>query len=57
MDKDLVTELYESDAASALTNRAARKIESLEAQLAKAIKMLEVLNVSSVVLAEIKGDK
>lgn len=57
MDKDLVTELYESDAASALTNRAARKIESSEAQLAKAIKMLEVLNVSSVVLAEIKGDK
>jgi hypothetical protein len=57
MDKGLVTELYESDAASALTNRAARKIESLEAQLAKAIKMLEVLNVSSVVLAEIKGDK
>jgi hypothetical protein len=57
MDKGLVTELYESDAASALTNRAARKIESLEAQLANAIKMLEVLNVSSVVLAEIKGDK
>ncbi|ONF42586.1 hypothetical protein BTO32_15375 [Marinobacter lutaoensis] len=36
-DKALIEQLWESDAASALTNQAAREIEKLEAQLQQAI--------------------
>ena len=41
MSDDLVNQLWESDEASALTNRAARRIEELEAKLAKAVGALE----------------
>lgn len=36
-DKALIEQLWDSDAASALTNQAAREIEKLEAQLQQAI--------------------
>lgn len=36
-DKELIEQLWESDAASALTNQAAREIEKLEAELQQAI--------------------
>jgi len=41
MTDDLVNQLWESDEASALTNRAARRIEELEANLGKTTKLLE----------------
>jgi uncharacterized alpha-E superfamily protein len=41
MTDDLVNQLWESDEASALTNRAARRIEELEAKLGKTTKLLE----------------
>ena len=41
MTDDLVNQLWESDEASALTNRAARRIEELESKLAKTTKLLE----------------
>jgi uncharacterized alpha-E superfamily protein len=41
MSDDLVNQLWESDEASALTNRAARRIEELEANLGKTTKLLE----------------
>jgi flagellar motility protein MotE (MotC chaperone) len=40
-DDDLLKRLWESDEASALTNQAARRIEELEAKLAKALLALE----------------
>jgi hypothetical protein len=40
-DEDLLQKLWESDEASALTNQAARRIEELEAKLAKAVEALE----------------
>jgi hypothetical protein len=40
MSDDLVNQLWESDEASALTNRAARRIEELEANLGKTTKLL-----------------
>lgn len=36
-DKKLIEELWESDAASALTNRAAREIERLEEKLQQVV--------------------
>jgi hypothetical protein len=41
MTDDLVKQLWESDAASALTNRAARRIEELETKMAKAMEALD----------------
>jgi hypothetical protein len=41
MTDDLVKRLWESDEASALTNQAARRIEEVEAKLAKAVEALE----------------
>ena len=41
MSDDLLKRLWESDEASALTNQAARRIEELEAKLAKALLALE----------------
>ena len=36
-DKELIENLWENDAASALTNQAAREIERLEAELQQAV--------------------
>ena len=41
MSDDLVNQLWESDEASALTNRAARRIEELETKLSKSEALLK----------------
>jgi hypothetical protein len=41
MTDDLVNQLWESDEASALTNRAARRIEELETKLSKSEALLK----------------
>jgi hypothetical protein len=56
MTDDLVNQLWESDEASALTNRAARRIEELEAKLAKAVEMLDRLSFARTTLAEMKEE-
>jgi ABC-type transporter Mla subunit MlaD len=71
-DDDLLKRLWESDEASALTNQAARRIEKLEAKLAKAVKALDntrlvlaeyephplpVLGKVLTTLTELKGEK
>jgi hypothetical protein len=55
MTDDLVNQLWESDEASALTNRAARRIEELEAQNKRLRDQMRLYHISVEALSEIKA--
>jgi hypothetical protein len=54
-DDDLVNQLWESDEASALTNRAARRIEELEDQNKRLRDHMKLYHISVEALSEIKA--